>query len=179
MNKQLIAVFLFLSFTGCSKSTESLPHNTPVSSSTPVASEMKTTPQSQKGDRGTPDEAKAMLEKAIEHYNSAGRPTALSDFNAKNAPFGDRDLYVACIGPNDLIVANGGYPQLVGTSTNGWKDADGHPLGKATRDALGRGENSIRYRWLNPISNKIEPKIFFFQKVGDDICGVGAYNPEG
>lgn len=179
MKKQLITVFLFLSFAGCSKSTESLPHNTPISSTTPAPAVTNTASAAPKGERGTPDEAKAMLEKAIEHYNSAGRQTALADFNGKKVPFGDRDLYVACVGPNDIIVANGGYPQLVGTSTNGWKDADGHPLGKATRDALTRGENSIRYRWLNPISNKIEPKIFFFQKVGDDICGVGAYNPQG
>src|SRR5580765_2072610 len=46
-----------------------------------------------KGERGTPDEAKAMLEKAVEHFNSAGRETALSDFTKKKPPFVDRDLY--------------------------------------------------------------------------------------
>ena len=38
------------------------------------------------------------------------------------------------------------------------------------------GEGSVQYRWYNPISDKIEPKVFFVQKVGDDVCGVGAYN---
>jgi hypothetical protein len=28
------------------------------------------------------------------------------------------------------------------------------------------------------LSGTIEPKINFVQKVGEDVCGVGAYNPE-
>ena len=51
-------------------------------------------------DRGTPAEAKAMLQKAVAHYKEVGRKQALADFNAKKAPFGDRDLYVVCIGPD-------------------------------------------------------------------------------
>jgi len=31
---------------------------------------------------------------------------------------------------------------------------------------------------INPTSGKLEPKITFVQKVGDDVCGVGAYNPQ-
>jgi cytochrome c len=61
-------------------------------------------------DRGTPAEAKAMLQKAVAHYKQVGRKQALADFNAKKPPFGDRDLYVACIGPDHTIVANGGFP---------------------------------------------------------------------
>jgi len=131
------------------------------------------------GERGTPDEAKSMLAKAIDHYNAVGRRQALADFNGKKAPFSDRDLYVACIGPDHIIVANGGFPSLVGSSVDAWKDAEGRSVGKASVEAVSNnGEGSVRYRWLNPVSHKIEPKVFFVQKVGEDICGVGAYNPE-
>jgi cytochrome c len=178
VKKNLSLVLLVLFVATCSRSPTVNPptSNEPISRSTatPAAPNVASTP---KGDRGTPDEAKAMLEKAVEHYNSAGQDAALADFTAKKAPFYDRDLYVACVGPGDIIVANGGFPNLVGSSTNSWKDADGHPLGKATRDALSRGEDSIKYRWYNPTTGKIEPKIFFIKKVGNDICGVGAYNP--
>ena len=44
--------------------------------------------------------------------------------------------------------------------------------------ALTKGEGSVEYRWYNPVSGKIEPKVFFVQKAGDDACGVGAYNPQ-
>lgn len=129
------------------------------------------------GERGTPAEAKAMLAKAVAHYKAVGREQALADFNAKKAPFGDRDLYVFCLGPDHIEVANGGYPSYVGKSADALKDADGNPVGKAIWDAAGKAEGSVRYRWYNPVSSKIEPKIAFTQKVGDDVCGVGAYNP--
>src|ERR1700694_4027002 len=85
-------------------------------------------------DRGTPAEAKAMLQKAVAHYTSVGRKQALADFTAKKAPFGDRDLYVACIGPGRLISANGAFPAYVGTSVNVLKDANAKPVGNAMWD---------------------------------------------
>lgn len=68
------------------------------------------------GERGTPAEAKALLQKAVAHYKSVGRNQALSDFTGKKPPFVDRDLYVFCIGPDRTTVASGGFPSLVGTS---------------------------------------------------------------
>jgi hypothetical protein len=48
------------------------------------------------GERGTPAEAKAMLEKAVAHYKAVGRKQALADFNAKKAPFsGSRLMFSA------------------------------------------------------------------------------------
>jgi len=129
-------------------------------------------------DRGTPDEAKAMLQKAIAHYRSVGRKQALADFNAKKPPFGDRDLYVVCIGPDHTIVANGGFPQYVGMSADLMKDANGKSIGKAGYDiASTKGEGEVRYRWINPMTQKTESKVSFFAKAGDDACAVGAYSP--
>ena len=128
-------------------------------------------------ERGTPEEAKAMLAKAVAHYKSAGRKQALADFNSKKAPFVDRDLYVFCIGPDHVTIANGGFPSYVGTSVDTLKDADGKDLGKALLDAAGKNEGSVKYRWLNPVSQKTEAKVSFVQKVEGDVCGVGAYNP--
>jgi cytochrome c len=130
-------------------------------------------------DRGTPAEAKTMLQKAVAHYNSVGRKQALADFNAKKAPFADRDLYVVCLGPDHTITANGGFPQYVGASADLLKDADGKSVGKAGWDvATSKGEGSVSYRWVNPVTHKMEPKITFFQKAGEDVCGVGAYDPQ-
>lgn len=129
-------------------------------------------------DRGTPAEAKAMLQKAVAHYQSVGRKQALADFNAKKAPFGDRDLYVVCIGPDHTIIANGGFPQYVGMSADALKDANGKSIGRAGWDAASsKGEAEVRYQWMNPVTHKMEPKITFFAKAGEDVCGVGAYNP--
>jgi len=126
-------------------------------------------------DRGMPDEAKAMLQKAIAHYKSVGRKQAMADFNAKKPPFGDRDLYVVCIGPDHTIVANGGFPQYVGMSADLMKDANGKSIGKAGYDiASTKGQGEVRYRWINPMTQKTENKVSFFSKAGDDACAVGA-----
>jgi len=130
-------------------------------------------------ERGTPAEAKAMLQKAVAHYKEVGRKQALADFNAKKPPFGDRDLYVFCIGPDLTIVANGGFPQYVGYPAGALKDVNGKSVGKAGWDvANAKGEGTVKYQWINPVTHKMEPKISFFQKAGEDVCGVGAYNPQ-
>jgi cytochrome c len=125
--------------------------------------------------RATPAEAKALLEKAVAHYKDVGRAKALADFTGKKAPFADRDLYVFCIGSNRVISAHGATASYVGSSADALKDADGKPLGKAILDAAAKGGESVRYRWVNPVSGKIEPKVSFVEKVGEDVCGVGAY----
>jgi hypothetical protein len=130
----------------------------------------------QAAERGTPAEAKAMLEKAVAHYKAVGRRQALADFNAKKAPFSDRDLYVFCIGPDRAMVANGGYPSFVGRSVDVLKDANGRALGKSLIDAAApAGGGSIQYPHINPVSRLPETKVSFVQRIGEDVCGVGAY----
>jgi len=129
--------------------------------------------------RGTPAEAKALLQQAVAHYQKVGRARAFADFTSKKAPFVDRDLYVVCLGRDRIIAAHGATASYVGTSADALKDADGKPLGKAIFDAASaKGTGSVRYRWVNPVSGKIEPKVSFVQKVGDDVCLVGAYEPQ-
>jgi cytochrome c len=119
---------------------------------------------------GTPDEAKAMLAKAIAHYNQVGRKQALADFTAEVAPFKDRDLYVACIDSSLKQSANGGFPQYVGSTIQ--------PLSRAQWDAATTTTiGTVKYNWIDPETNQTLPKTLFYEKVGQDVCGVGAYNP--
>ncbi len=119
---------------------------------------------------GTPDEAKAMLAKAVAHYNSVGRTQALADFTNRVSPFFDRDLYVACIDSNLKQSANGGFPNLVGSTTQ--------PLSRAAWDAATTTTiGTVNYTWIDPATNQPLPKTLFYEKVGVDVCGVGAYNP--
>ncbi len=121
-------------------------------------------------DRGTPDQAIAMLKLAVQHYNTVGRTQALSDFNHRVAPFFDRDLYVACIDSNLIQSANGGYPQYVGSPIQ--------PLSRSAWNAATKTSiSSINYAWLDPATGTTEPKTFYYESVGSDVCGVGAYHP--
>jgi len=130
-------------------------------------------------DRGTPAEAQALIKKAVEHFKSVGRKQALEDFTGKKSPWVDRDLYVACIDANHMIVANGAFPSYVGMKGDVLKDANGVPVSTAAWDGVKKsatGEAAIEYPWFNPVTGKMEQKVTYFQKVADDvICGVGVY----
>lgn len=174
--RRLVASVSFTSvlLVGCSH-LNSL-HQTKASDTTP---ETNASPASLPGGRGTPADAKAMMLKAVDHYNTVGRTKALADFTAMKSPFGDRDLYVVCIGSNHKITANGGFAQYVGVSSDVWKDADGKSLGQAIWNAAwDSGEGTVEYKWINPVSHLVEKKVGYFKKVGEDICGVGAYRSE-
>jgi cytochrome c len=127
--------------------------------------------------RAAPAEAKAMLDKAVAHYKAVGRKQALADFSAKKAPFVDRDLYVVCIGYNGVITAHGFLPVYVGSkAADTLKDAEGKPVGTDIwKIGSSKGAGSIVYPMLSPVSGKVEQKTAFFQKVGEDVCAVGAY----
>ena len=129
--------------------------------------------------RGTFDEAKTMLQKAVAHFADVGRKEALADFSAGKAPFRDRDLYVVCVTSDHKIAANGAFPAFVGTSADALKDADGHPLGQALWDAAKKNKaGSIEYPMVNPMTKHVEKKTTFYNRLTDDLlCGVGAYNP--
>jgi len=128
-------------------------------------------------DRGTPVEARAMLLKAIAYYKSVGRKQALADFTARKPPFGDRDLFVFCLGPDHTVVANGGFPQLIGAKEGTVVDNDGKSVAAVARRLISiNGEAVVHYRWINPVTHNVELKITFFAKAGDDVCGVGAYS---
>src|SRR5262245_53035645 len=137
-------------------------------------------PSAVRSEHGTPAEAKAMLQKAVEHYQAAGRSQALADFSGRKSPFFDRDLFVFCLGLNSSkLTAHGAFPQYVGQSIDVWRDAAGKPLGKAIQAAASNSdEGSIQYPMINPVSGKIQSKISFWKKLGEDVCGVGAYNPQ-
>jgi cytochrome c len=119
---------------------------------------------------GTPEQAQAMLKQAIEHYNKVGRTKALADFTAEVPPFVYLDLYVACIDSSLKQSANGGFPNLVGSSTQ--------PLSRAAWDgATTTSVHTVNYAWIDPETHQTLPKTFYYEKVGSDVCGVGAYHP--
>jgi hypothetical protein len=130
-------------------------------------------------DRATPDEAKALLQKAAAHYKSVGRAKALADFNAGKAPFKDRDLYVVCLASNSTIAANGQFPKYVGSPVDVLKDSKGKPLGTEILKAGSAKEGgTVSFVMTNPVTGRMEPKVLFAQKFGDDVCGVGAYSAQ-
>jgi cytochrome c len=126
------------------------------------------------GERGTPEEARRLLEKAVELVEEEGDTVALAAFNDRDGAFVDRDLYVFCIGPDYKISA---HPDsgMRGVDVHTLKDPDGKEIGRQMIEIGKRGGGSLEYRWVNPLTREVEPKISFLAPARDQLCGVGAY----
>jgi cytochrome c len=124
--------------------------------------------------RSTPAEAKALLDKAVAEVQKVGEAKALAEFNDAKGGFRNGDLYVFCFDGSGKTTA---HPTLAaGTDIATLKDTDGKEFGKVlAKAAAEKGEGSVEYKWLNPATNKVEPKVSFVKKAGAQVCGVGAY----
>jgi signal transduction histidine kinase len=124
------------------------------------------------GDFGTPDEAKAMLNKAVVELKK-DKAKALDMFTKGEGGFKDRDLYPYCGGPDGNFTA---HPKVVGQSLKDLKDKVGKALGVEIYGTAKEGVISeVVYMWPRP--NEAEPvqKVAYFTKVGDQVCAVGYY----
>ena len=120
-----------------------------------------------------------MLDKAVAYYNEHGRKDALEAFNKRTPPFSDRTLYVFCIGPDRKLVADGEFREFIGQPADILKDAAGKKLGQAFLDAAQKdGHGEVHYQFLDPATQLMKPKVAYVEKTGDDVCGVGTYDPK-
>lgn len=127
-------------------------------------------------DQGTAAEAEAMVRKAVAHIKAAGPEKAYDEFtNGKS--FKDRDLYIIVYDLNGKNLAQGANPKLVGKDLIGLKDPDGKPLIQMFIDlAKTKGKGWVEgYKFLNPVSQKIEGKAMYLERVGDTLVGCGIY----
>jgi signal transduction histidine kinase len=130
------------------------------------------------GERGTPEEAKALAEKAAQHMREVGAEKAMADFEDPAAGYIDRDLFVVCYSPDAKVICAHGVPALRGRDANAFKDADGKEFGKAIISlAKDSGSGWVEYRMTNPISKKVEAKASYVLQAGDYVVFVGAYKP--
>src|SRR5438034_7564430 len=122
---------------------------------------------------GSEQEAKAMLEKAVAALK-ADKAKALAMFNKGEGGFKDRDLYVFCANASDSVQT--AHPTGLGARLKDFKDVKGFAFGEEImRTATEGAINEVTYLWPRPGSDTPVPKVMFFMKVGDQICGVGYY----
>jgi signal transduction histidine kinase len=122
---------------------------------------------------GTPQEAKAMLEKAVEAVK-ADKAKALDMFNKGAGGFKDRDLYVFCANASDGIET--AHPTHKGAKLTNIKDSKGFAFGQEMMKTATESKISeLTYMWPKPGSKEPVQKLTYYTKVGDQICGVGSY----
>jgi len=127
-------------------------------------------------EHGSPDEAQAMVKKAVAYIKANGADKAYEEFtNGKS--FKDRDLYVIVYTLDGKNLAQGANPKLVGKDLIGLKDPDGFPvIQKFVEQARTKGSGWVEgYRFMNPVSQKMEKKAMYLERVGETLVGCGIY----
>ena len=120
-------------------------------------------------DYGTPEEAQAMLERAVAAVE-ADQEAALAAFVAGEADYKQKDLYVYCGGPDGNFTA---HPTLVGKSLRDLQDKAGSPLGEEIYTKAAAGEIAeVAYMWPRPGEEEPVEKVAYVTMVGDQICEV-------
>ena len=124
----------------------------------------------------TKDEAVAMVKKAVAEIKAAGPDKAYALINDRSGPFIDRDLYIVVYGLDGVVLAHGADAKRIGTNQIGDKDPDGKAFVQE-RVELAAKESSFwqNYKFINPVTKKIEPKEMYCERLDQTaVCG-GVY----
>ncbi|PWC54514.1 cache domain-containing protein [Azospirillum sp. TSO22-1] len=125
----------------------------------------------------TMDDAKAITLKAADLLAAQGLDDAAKAFNA-DGEFKRGEIYVNVIDLDGVWRVYPPKPAGVGQNMSQVKDADGvFIIQEILKVAKDKGEGWVEYRWKNPASEKIEPKVTYVKKVAgkDLVAYVGIY----
>jgi hypothetical protein len=132
----------------------------------------------QQGQLGTPQEARAMLDKAVAAAK-ADQAVALAMFNKGEGGFKDRDLYPFCFRSGDGKTVASPLAVPAGIDIRTLKDPTGQVFGLELYAAAQKPEGQVTevsYMFPKPgTTTPAVPKVSFVTKVGDLGCGVGYY----
>lgn len=130
------------------------------------------------GERGTAEEAVAMVQKAIAYLKANGREKTFAEVNNPKGQFVDRDLYIAINDMNAKNLAHGGNPKIIGRDLIDLRDADGkYPMRERIEMIKVKGKGWQDYKFVNPVTKQIEMKSMYSERYEDLIISCGVYKP--
>lgn len=126
---------------------------------------------------GTKDEAKALVDAAVEHVKKVGPDQAFKDFFADKATWTKKDLFVIAFDSKG-VCRTSAFEKLHGKAMMDVKDDDGKLFVKEMVDvAMTKGSGWVDYTWPHPITKKLAQKSSYVRKPPnfDGFVGVGVY----
>lgn len=124
----------------------------------------------------TPAEAIAMVKKAVAYMHQNGNEKAFAEFNKPRGQFTDRELYVAVLDLKGVMLAHGANARLVGKSVIEIKDMHGKAfVREQVALAQSKGSGWVEFDWVNPVSQKMEHRATYLERVNDVLVVSGVY----
>jgi len=126
----------------------------------------------------TKDEAVAMVNKAVAYIKAQGPEKAYAEISNKTGQFVDRDLYIVVYQLDGKVLAHGSNIKFVGKDMKDATDVDGKFYVKERIELAQKQPNFWQeYKFKDPVTNKVEPKEMYCERVENTaVCG-GIYKP--
>jgi signal transduction histidine kinase len=125
----------------------------------------------------TKDDAVKMVKKGVAFIKANGLDKGYAEISNKSGQFIDRDLYLVVYGLDGKCLAHGANEKQIGRELIDLTDIDGKYFIKE-RVAMVKAKPAgawQEYKFTNPVSKKIEPKVMYCEKLEETaVCG-GVY----
>ncbi len=122
------------------------------------------------------EDAKNWVEKAVAFYRASGKRIALAEYTNPNGQFVQDEMYIYALNPRGTMLAHGVNEKFVGEEFIDIKDYDGKEFIKDIVDIAKReGSGWVEYKWYNPVTKEVLPKVVYCKKVDDLIICSGVY----
>jgi cytochrome c len=129
-----------------------------------------------KGERATKEEAQAMVKKGVAFIKKEGKEKGYAEITNKKGQFIDRDLYLVVYGLDGVVRAHGANEKMVAKNLMDLKDVDGKLFVKERVElAKAKGTFWQEYKFSDPLTKKIEPKLTYCEKLDDTAVCAGVY----
>jgi signal transduction histidine kinase len=125
----------------------------------------------------TKDEAQAMVKKGIAFIKANGVEKGYAEVSNKKGQFIKDDLYLVVYGLDGKCLAHGANEKQIGRDLIDLTDVDGKYFVKERVTLAKAKPNGFwqEYKFTNPVSKKVEPKVMYCEKLGEAaVCG-GVY----
>lgn len=127
-------------------------------------------------DHGTPEQAIAMVKRAVAMIKTDKDKAFAAIADPANASFHDRDLYVYVYDLNGVALTHGNNPKMIGKSLIELKDVEGKPMIREMVElAKTKGKGWVDFKWPNPVTKAVEAKSGYVEKVDNMFVGSGIY----
>lgn len=113
---------------------------------------------------------------AIAFYRACGKRIALAEYTNPKGPFVQDEMYLFVLNPRGTMLAHGVNERFIGEDFSELKDSDGKSFIKEMLNTSNtQGSGWVEYKWFNPVTKEVLPKIVYFEKVDDLIICSGVY----
>jgi cytochrome c len=127
-------------------------------------------------ERGTREEAIAMVKKAIAQIKKEGLDKTVAAVNDPKGPYVDRDLYVMIYDMKGKNLAHGANPKMIGKDLYDIQDVDGvYFIRERLEIAKTKGTGWQDYKFVNPVTKNIEPKSLYIERADNVVVTSGVY----